>query len=90
MFKGTNHAQSPSRDRFKLSLLPWSASPSKIMIWKSSCAKRTQALILRRKTKKALALREGTKKGWRVAMPQADQKDRIQAGHPSQIWLHLT
>ena len=69
MFKKTNHTQPPSRDRFKLLPLPWSTSPSKTMIWKSNCAKRMQGLTLKRKTKKALALREGTKKGQKVAMP---------------------
>ena len=71
MFKETNHAQPPSKGRFKPSLPPCSASSSKTMIWKSSYAKRTQGLTLRRKTKKVLMLKEGTKKGWKVAMPQA-------------------
>ena len=51
----------------------------------TSHSRRDVDLTLRRKTKKALALREGTKKGRRVAMPQADQNERIQADHPSQI-----
>ena len=49
-----------------------------------------QTLILRRKTKKAPVLREGTKKGRKVAMLQADQNDKILVGHPSLIRFHLT
>ena len=60
------------------------------MIWKSSYAKRTQGLALKRKIKKAPALREGTKRGRKVAMPQADQNDRTRAICPSQIQLRLT
>ena len=76
MLKETNHARPPLRDRFKLSPLPWSTSPNKTTIWKNSCAKRIQTLILKRKTKKAPALREGTKKGQKKAKPQASQNDR--------------
>ena len=86
MLKETNHARLPLRDRFKLSPLPWSASPSKTKIWKSTCAKRTQKLTLRRKTRKAPALREETKKG----TPQVDQNDKTRAGHLLQIRFHLT
>ena len=45
-------------------------------------------LTLRRRTKKVQALREKTKKGWRVATPQADKSDKTQAVHPPWIWLH--
>ena len=90
MFKEMNHKQPPSRDKFKLSLLSWNASPSKTMIWKSICAKRTQGLTLKRKTKKAPVLRKWTKRGRKVAMPQVDQNDRTQAIHLLWIRLHLT
>ena len=71
-FRKTNHARPHSRDRFKLSLLLWNALPSKTMIWKSSYVKRTQGITLRRKTKKVPGLREGIKRGRKVAMPQVD------------------
>ena len=56
--------------------LLWNASLSKTMIWKSSYVRRTQGITLRRKTKKVPTLKEGTKRGRKVAMPQADQNDR--------------
>ena len=49
-----------------------------------------QGLTLRRRTKKVLALREGTKKGQKVATPQVDKSDMIQAVHPQQIRLYHT
>ena len=40
---------------------------------------KTRNLTLRRGTKKAPTLKEGTKKGLKVATPQAGQSDRTQA-----------
>ena len=51
MFKEMNHAQRPSRDRFRLSSPLWNASPSKTTIWKSSCVKGTRRRTPKRKIK---------------------------------------
>ena len=75
MFRETNHARLLSRDKFILSPLPWNASPSKTMIWKSNYVKRTDGITLKKRTNKAPALREETKRGRKVAMPLADQND---------------
>ena len=89
-FTETNHVQLPLRDRFRLSLRPWSPSLSKITIWKSSCVKGTRGITLKRRTKKVPVLNEETKRGRRVVTPQADQNDKTRAVHPSLIRLHPT
>ena len=76
MFRETNHVQLPSRNKFGLSSRSWSASRSKITIWKSSCIKGMRAITLRRRTKKVPVLNEETKRGRRVVTPQADQNDK--------------
>ena len=86
-FRDTNHAQPPSRDRFKLSPLPWNTSPSKTMIWKSNCVKRTQGITHKKKTKKVPTPRERTKRGQKVAIPQVDQNNRTWAAYSSQTQL---
>ena len=47
-----------------------------------------RGLILKRRIKKALTLKEGTMRGWKVATPQADQSDKTRAIHSPQIWFH--
>ena len=56
MFRETNHVQLHLIDMFRLSPRPWSASLSKITIWRNSCIKGTQGTTLRRRTKKVLGL----------------------------------
>ena len=46
------------------------------MIWRSSYAKGMQDLTFRRKTRKVTVPNEGTRKGQRVATPQADQSGK--------------
>ena len=46
------------------------------MIWRSSYAKGTQDITLRRKTKKVPVPNEGTKRSQMAAMPQADQSGK--------------
>ena len=55
-FRETNHVELHLTDMFRLSPRPWSASLSKITIWRSSCIKGTQGTIIRRRTKKVLGL----------------------------------
>ena len=66
----------PWRGRSKPSRQQWNVSQNRIMIWKSSCVKGTQDITLKRRTKKAPALREDTKRGQKVAIPLVGQNDR--------------
>ena len=89
-FKKKNHPRPPSRDKLKLSPLPWNASPNKIATWKSSCARKAQHQTIKEQTKKKPALREGTKRDPRPVTPQADRSDKTCASLPSQTQLrHL-
>ena len=46
------------------------------MIWRSSYAKGMQDLTFRRKTKKVTVPNEGTRRGQKAAMPQANQSGK--------------
>ena len=66
----------PWRGKSKPSQQQWKISPNRLMIWKSNCVKGMGGITLRRRTKKAPALREETKRGQKVGMPLAGQNDR--------------
>ena len=66
----------PWRGKSKPSQQQWNVSPNKIKTLKNSYSRRMLLWVPKRKTKKVPALKEGIKRGQKVAMPQVDQNDR--------------
>ena len=60
------------------------------MIWRSSCVKGMLGPTIMKKSKRALAPKEGTENDRKAAMLQVDKSDKILVVHPLQKQHHHT